>query len=685
MGRKRSWQDHSTCSTGTESKHDNPNAHSGSKGGRGTSPDVAIYRDNQRSRDLLVIDPETYESRTRSKKPADVEWRKKWAGHRSWSDIIVLFEAKANHSLSAFEFLNSKSSFLRSGADGGMEGIGQFLEYISQVFSHQHRTHVISVYVYLNQARIAYCDRSGAVVSEPFDYGTRKNGLLHRFFWKIARMSSEELGIDGSLTLASLADISALRVYASNLPPGYLREQACRALSWNPNGKSELPPHPHHPIYQLSLGVRTVFIGRPSSAPLSLFGRCTRGYPAFEREKSQGSNEIRWRMRFLKDSWRVQDTEGRIHPEYAVYDRLHNRGVTDHVLSCLAGGDVPTQEGSLQRTTLQSEGYHPRAHSRILLSHLCRPLSDFKDFRELSGLLRDALNAHKDAWEKAEVLHRDVSFSNILILETVSDSGEVIKRQGVLSDWDLSKYREDMARDARPRQPDMTGTWIFRSAVSGRYPRKPYEVSDDVESFVHVFHYSVLRFHQTDLTSGLANAFSLHFSAYERRSTDGAHMGSSTKWYHCRANGQFFAPAGNDALSKMLRSIGALCYQHYSLIDVDLYARMYGDPQGIPAPVASQSLDNGPTLQGALSNHKGLLEIFGANALGSSDCGQRSAIDLFKQAGLLPAVSNQTSSMMSRQDQRPEDAVHVSKKLRGNDGAILQSVDEGQEPFKPMD
>ena len=44
--------------------------------------------------------------------------------------------------------------------------------------------------------------------------------------------------------------------------------------------------------------------------------------------------------------------------------------------------------------------------------------------------------AHKQAWENAHILHRDVSMGNILI--------DVKTGNGFLNDWDLCKYREEL-------------------------------------------------------------------------------------------------------------------------------------------------------------------------------------------------------------------------------------------------
>ena len=55
------------------------------------------------------------------------------------------------------------------------------------------------------------------------------------------------------------------------------------------------------------------------------------------------------------------------------------------------------------------------------------------------------LLGHKDAWEKAGILHRDVSVGNIMI--DVTSTEEDFK--AFLNDWDLCKYKEDIRRGVR--------------------------------------------------------------------------------------------------------------------------------------------------------------------------------------------------------------------------------------------
>ena len=47
--------------------------------------------------------------------------------------------------------------------------------------------------------------------------------------------------------------------------------------------------------------------------------------------------------------------------------------------------------------------------------------------------------AHRDAYERAEILHRDISDNNIMIGED---------GHGLLTDWDCSKYRHELGRQA---------------------------------------------------------------------------------------------------------------------------------------------------------------------------------------------------------------------------------------------
>lgn len=60
-----------------------------------------------------------------------------------------------------------------------------------------------------------------------------------------------------------------------------------------------------------------------------------------------------------------------------------------------------------------------------------------------------ACAAHRQAWENMELLHRDISAGNILILHYTNKNGK--KRAiGMLIDWDLCKYKKFLETVLRP-------------------------------------------------------------------------------------------------------------------------------------------------------------------------------------------------------------------------------------------
>ncbi|TFY63743.1 hypothetical protein EVG20_g6183, partial [Dentipellis fragilis] len=181
-----------------------------------------------------------------------------------------------------------------------------------------------------------------------------------------------------------------------------------------------------------------------------------------------------------------------------------------------------------------------------------------------------------DAWFKGAVLHRDVSVNNILILET--GNGDNVTRRGLLNDWDLCKYKEQMGENMGPRQPNLTGTWYYRSALSLQYPYKPYRMSDDIESFIHVYHYCVYRFYKTSATPDLATIISQLYgvSVVENR----LRIGGNQKLLHM----YFPRPAiklvdGNKTLPKCLAALHDVYHPHYKAIDLDRWNKTFGHPR----------------------------------------------------------------------------------------------------------
>ncbi|KAF8490689.1 hypothetical protein BU17DRAFT_104127 [Hysterangium stoloniferum] len=153
-------------------------------------------------------------------------------------------------------------------------------------------------------------------------------------------------------------------------------------------------------------------------------------------------------------------------------------------------------------------------HYRLVLNEIGRSLSDFRDTKEMVTAVRDAIVAHGDAYDKAEILHRDISSGNILITAT---GGQAHTERTV---------------STSPTIRTLLGTWQFMSArllvvpTPGQQPAIP-DRADDLESFFYVLVWIALRytkhgFFKSALTDMLHAAFDHHYlepcRSRERRS-----------------------------------------------------------------------------------------------------------------------------------------------------------------------
>ncbi|KAM6501558.1 hypothetical protein JOM56_001535 [Amanita muscaria] len=120
----------------------------------------------------------------------------------------------------------------------------------------------------------------------------------------------------------------------------------------------------------------------------------------------------------------------------------------------------------------------------LILNGLGRRLATFKSTKELLGVFADAVDAHQQALDKADILHRDVGPGSILI----TDEG-----RGALVDWDVDDTTRGISQSER------TGTFQFLSArfVNLNYrafESGPHSRLDDIESFFLALQWIVFRF-----------------------------------------------------------------------------------------------------------------------------------------------------------------------------------------------
>ncbi|EJF59448.1 hypothetical protein DICSQDRAFT_172045 [Dichomitus squalens LYAD-421 SS1] len=322
----------------------------------------------------------------------------------------------------------------------------------------------------------------------------------------------------------------------------YVREMFAKSLNatW-PRYRVEVPYGP---------SMRTFLIAKPSFRAKGLAGRGTQGYVAVDCE----SGELVW----LKDTWRAHYII--IDPEGDILQKLNDVKIVN-VPTLVCHGDIAKQvtltpdwweaknpptsdrasstEGDPSGAPSVSTSTSTRTHShsssslkrkrgdersgdgapapktdwrdkctlchhqhyRLVEKEVARSLIDFKNGRQLIFVVSDCVYAHSKAATnpKTQLLHRDISGGNILILPKVSneeDGIRILKWTGILADWEMSKPLQNPL--SRPRQPERTGTSQFLSIALLSRP-KVVEICDELESFFYVIIYYAVRYLRSNL------------------------------------------------------------------------------------------------------------------------------------------------------------------------------------------
>ncbi|KAF9552432.1 hypothetical protein CPC08DRAFT_728627 [Agrocybe pediades] len=126
--------------------------------------------------------------------------------------------------------------------------------------------------------------------------------------------------------------------------------------------------------------------------------------------------------------------------------------------------------------------FHNRIFFRVAFKHGGKSLTKFTSKEQVVYALRDAIKGHRDLWNR-KILHRDISFNNILIVTGNPES------RGTLIDLDMAVEF--------PRSDN--GTRAFQSInILNSYHSSqriaehvPHDYLDDLESFLYVFRWMV--------------------------------------------------------------------------------------------------------------------------------------------------------------------------------------------------
>ncbi|CDO69600.1 hypothetical protein BN946_scf184875.g3 [Trametes cinnabarina] len=420
--------------------------------------------------------------------------------HSDWAEVEVFVDCKLDDSCDPYDdgICNEVSC---SGTDD--DCLGRFTACASTVFEYQHRTHHFSVVLLGSWARLARWDRSGVIFSSKFDYKQEPTKLV-RFFWHVARASAEVRGHDTTATrvLPGSDDYELLQAWKAKdktlADDDYVAKRFVKSLSGD------------RPWWRLTVsdkthGSRDFLVGRPTFAAAGVVGRGTRGYIALSI-----SDPARPFV-YLKDCWRVVHERSKL--EGDILAELNEKGV-GNIPTALYHGDVEGQvtlsqtfwknsSRNTDRNTQENVQDDARAgtevkkcsmkthqHYRLVVKEVGLPLQEFPTGKALVDAVIDAIYAHQDAYNLAGVMHRDISVGNILILPY--RDGENTEYSGLLADWELSKRVEDETKE--PRHPDRTGTWQFMSVGTLLDPKAHVQVSDELESFLHVIIYCAIRY-----------------------------------------------------------------------------------------------------------------------------------------------------------------------------------------------
>ena len=321
---------------------------------------------------------------------------------------------------------------------------GQLAQYASQLFNHQHRTHAFQLFVVGNYARFIYWDRAGAVVSSRFNY-VENPEILAEFFWMYNHMPPVRRGWDASVSEPSKKEVLTFRTAVKKL----LADMEDPISPQRRINRAENTLDKDYPAYKMTVGaVKTgetqdIIIQKPFDICQSPTGRATRAYVAYSLTKN--------RLVFLKDSWRVHVKD--LSDEDSIYFRLTSAKVpfTPRVL---CAGDVQvdgvpqvtrTQELARKQDAkwrMKCSASRTHMHHRII-QEFAYSLSTSANSKEYTQAFRDAIAGMwqtiimmsnrsytclaLDGAKEAGILHRDISFNNIML----DDEGRAI-----VNDWD---------------------------------------------------------------------------------------------------------------------------------------------------------------------------------------------------------------------------------------------------------
>lgn len=254
----------------------------------------------------------------------------------------------------------------------GFHTAGQIGVYAALQLDSQYRTHVFSVLIVGNYARLIRWDRSGAIVTEPIYYTT--NSALLDFFTRYDQADRAVRGHDDTVRKAS-PDETKEACFVDDIFKGLELLVATVPRRDTPADEPRLTSYVIKP---------------PVAQPHMPFGRATRTSIAYDIERHC--------VVFFKDSWRV-DLEG-MTKEGDIYVEL-NSALVPNIPRCSASGDIDGHTTHTQHyvneTWVSSSGlrvehqFISHTHHRIILDDIGERLETFKCSKDMVQAILAAL------------------------------------------------------------------------------------------------------------------------------------------------------------------------------------------------------------------------------------------------------------------------------------------------------
>ncbi|TFK88449.1 hypothetical protein K466DRAFT_488926 [Polyporus arcularius HHB13444] len=418
----------------------------------------------------------------------------------NWSRIELSIECKADPTDQ--DPFDDTTDDLQPLAADRKKALGQILTYVENVFKHQHRTFHYMILFLGHYARIVHFDHSGVFSTVKFNYKTH-GAILTTFLSRFSHYNASNRGHDPTATrldrrgslVAKMRKLGEAKAAAH--PDDHVQQMFNASLenAWpwyklevhvQPKSGEPEPPRGRLRSSRPTRVTRSFVVGKPHFDAGGVVGRGTRGYVAVEVDST---GELVGPFVYLKDAWRV-DHPG-IEQEGCVLETLnHNEVPFVPTLICHGDleGQVTRSQDAWAKREVKKRGskrtFKKHQHYRLVVAEVGKPLEHFATGARLVIAIYCCILAHQAAYERAGIIHRDISSGNILLYK---ENGVWV---GLLNDWELSKRVNAPA----VRQPDRTGTWQFMSAKALNNPDKEITVEDELEAFFHVLLYHAVRF-----------------------------------------------------------------------------------------------------------------------------------------------------------------------------------------------